>query len=130
MIILTKLLIIIFILFDPSKIKNFNLDTRPLGIGVSGLDDCFKVIDLVYDSRVSFILNKMIFACMYFNALVRSNELVEKYGEYKYFRTGSFKIYDPVNQETVTMNGSPLSNGFSNLIYGIENNIMIYQKEE
>lgn len=98
--------------FDPSKIKNFNLDTRPLGIGVSGLDDCFKVIDLVYDSRVSFILNKMIFACMYFNALVRSNELVEKYGEYKYFRTGSFKIYDPVNQETVTMNGSPLSNGF------------------
>lgn len=98
--------------FDSSKIKDFNMDTRPLGIGVSGLDDCFKVLDLVYGDRVSIILNKMIFGCMYYNALVKSYHLTEVYGEYKRFRTGSCHIFDPDQQTMVEHKGSPLSNGF------------------
>lgn len=97
--------------FDPRKIKNFNMDTRPLGIGVSGLDDCFKVLDLVYGDRVSIILNKMIFACMYYNALYKSMILTEKYGHYKEFNTGKFNLFDPDQQMVVEYQGSPLYNG-------------------
>lgn len=46
--------------FDESKIKDFNMATRPLGIGISGLDDAFKILDLVYVSREAKLLNKLI----------------------------------------------------------------------
>lgn len=96
----------------PSKVKDFNLKTRPQGIGASGLDDAFKMLDLVYGSRESIILNKMIFACMYYNALQMSNSLAMEFGEYELFRTGQFKMFDPENGDEHTYTGSPLSNGF------------------
>lgn len=97
---------------EPSKVKDFNIKTRPQGIGASGLDDAFKLLDLVYGSRESIILNKMIFACIYYNALVMSNQLAVDYGEYELFRTGEFKMYDPGLKDERVYKGSPLSNGF------------------
>lgn len=96
---------------DPTKIKDFNQKSRPLGIGASGLDDAFKILDLVYGSRESIILNKMIFACMYYNALQMSNLLAIEFGEYEFFRTGSFKMYDPETKSEREYSGSPLANG-------------------
>lgn len=101
-----------FYIFDDSKIKDFNLATRPLGIGVSGLDDIFKEVDIVYGSKASILLNKMIFACMYYNALVESNNLAIKHGEYHHFRTGSCQIYDHLGNDFKEYQGSPLANGF------------------
>lgn len=98
-------------LFDDHKIKDLNTGTRPLGIGVSGLDDAFKVLDLIYGSRESIILNKMIFACMYFNAISESNEMAKTLGEYKFFRTGNCKVFNPETKRMETLTGSPLSNG-------------------
>lgn len=93
------------------KIEDFNKKSRPLGIGASGLDDAFKILDLVYGSRESIILNKMIFACMYYNALQMSNLLAEEFGEYPLFRTGKFKMYDPEIKAEREYSGSPLANG-------------------
>lgn len=98
-------------LFDENKIKNLNFNTRPLGIGVSGLDDAFKVLDIVYGSRESIILNKMIFACMYFNALTESNNIAKTTGPYHHFNTGTCSIFDPSTGRMETLEGSPLSNG-------------------
>lgn len=97
--------------FDEKKIKNFNMETRPLGIGVSGLDDAFKVLDLVYGSKESILLNKMIFACMYYSALVASNKLAKIHGEYNRYRTGHFNLYDSTTDSFKLVDGSPLSNG-------------------
>lgn len=98
--------------FDETKIKDFNLKTRPLGIGISGLDDAFKVTDIVYGSKASILLNKMIFACMYYNALTQSNELAKIHGEYHHFRTGTCKIFNHLSKDFEEYKGSPLSNGF------------------
>jgi ribonucleotide reductase alpha subunit len=97
--------------FDESKIKNFNLKTRPLGLGISGLDDAFKVVDIVYGSPESILLNKMIFACMYYNSLLESCSQAKTHGEYHHFRTGKFKLYDPLAKDLKEYSGSPLSNG-------------------
>lgn len=98
--------------FDESKVKNFNMQTRPLGIGISGLDDAFKVVDIEYGSEESLILNKMIFACMYYNCLKESVQLAKEDGEYHFFRTGKCKLYDSLSKSVVEYDGSPLSNGF------------------
>lgn len=94
-----------------SEIKKPNFDTRPLGIGVQGLDDAFKVLDITYMSREAMILNKMIFACMYYNAILQSVELAKVDGEYPLYRTGSYQRWDDTTKSYVTMTGSPMSNG-------------------
>lgn len=94
-----------------SEIKKPNFDTRPLGIGVQGLDDAFKVLDIAYMSREAMILNKMIFACMYYNAILQSVELAKVDGEYPLYRTGSYQRWDDTTKTYVTMYGSPMSNG-------------------
>lgn len=96
---------------DKSKIEDLNMKTRPLGIGISGLDDAFKVLDLVYGSRESIILNKMIFACMYYNALSASVDLAISDGEYPLFRTGEFTTFDFETNSMKTYQGSPMANG-------------------
>lgn len=96
---------------DPTKIKQPNELTRPLGIGVSGLDDAFKVLDIAYMSREAGLLNKMIFACMYYNAVSQSVELSKIYGEYHHFRTGSYKRWNDETKTFDTLTGSPMSNG-------------------
>lgn len=88
-----------------------NDETRPLGIGVSGLDDVFKIVDLVHGSDDSRTLNKMIFACMYYNALLESIDLAKKYGPYKRYNDGSYKLFSPEDKSWVEYKGCPLSNG-------------------
>ena len=55
-------------------------------------------------------LNKLIFACMYYNALQMSVELARSDGEYKTFRTGKSKMF--IEGEWKELDGSPLSNGY------------------
>lgn len=87
-----------------------NKRNRPLGIGVSGLNDAFLNLNLIFSSKAAALLNKMIFACMYFNALIESLKLSIEEGEYSSFRTGTCKVYR--NGQWETIQGSPLSNGY------------------
>ena len=66
-----------------SKFSNFL--HRPIGIGVQGLADVFMILNMPYESDSARILNKNIFECIYYNALVMSNELAKKDGSYKTF---------------------------------------------
>lgn len=84
--------------YPMDKIKNANLKHRPLGIGVSGFAEVLYQlkIPITVNSKLNPIvkrLNKMIFACMYFNGLVESLRLAIIHGEYSSFK------------------GSPLSEG-------------------
>jgi ribonucleoside-diphosphate reductase alpha chain len=78
--------------------KISNLKHRPLGIGVSGFAEMLYALDLPIEvdgilNPVVKKLNKMIFACMYFNAMVESLKLAILHGPYETFK------------------GSPLSEG-------------------
>ena len=83
------------------SIKLSNDRHRPIGIGVSGLSDALNLLDIPFQDPkstsniypVTKVLNKMIFACMYWNALARSVDLAIRYGKYESFE------------------GSPLSKG-------------------
>ena len=92
------------------KISITNLRNRPLGIGVSGLFDACVETDQCYDSSGVELLNKMIFACMYWNALVKSMEMAIRLGPYETFRTGTYKRYLGQGRWQQCF-GSPLSNG-------------------
>ena len=71
----------------PDKTEKYNKEARPLGIGVSGLDDVFKKLDLLFESEEANVLNRCIFSCMYNAALVASNKLAYYHGEpYAYFK--------------------------------------------
>lgn len=103
------------------KISRPNLNNRPLGIGVSGLAEVFANLNIYYDSVEAHYLNKLIFACMYYNCLSESSDISitnekKKYqggdripGYYKSFTTGSFKAF--VDGEWKHFTGSPLSKG-------------------
>ena len=83
------------------KTKKYNFDSRPLGIGVSGFDDAVKMLDLVFESKEADELNKKIFACMYYNALEKSNELAIENESYSYFKTGSFELESVFGPEEI-----------------------------
>jgi ribonucleotide reductase alpha subunit len=74
------------------KTKALNMNTRPLGIGVSGFDDALKALDLVFESVEADAFNKGVFACMYFNALTRSSELAVEKSAYPDFKSGVFTL--------------------------------------
>ena len=95
---------------EKGKISTPNFQNRPLGIGVSGLAEVFANMDIAYDSKTSFILNKMIFACIYYNCVLKSMELAKVQGEYENFRTGESELF--IENEWVKRKGSPLSNGY------------------
>ena len=92
------------------KISLPNFKNRPVGLGGHGLSDAYNAADLAYDSPGAELLNKMIFACMYWNALIKSLELAIRYGPYETFRTGGYNRYLGGGQ-WVWCSGSPLSNG-------------------
>jgi len=95
---------------ERGKISFTNFKNRPIGIGVSGLGEVFALSNIYYDSKEAEILNKMIFACIYYNSLEASVELSIKDGEYTSFRTGSCNLF--VEGEWQEFSGSPASNGF------------------
>jgi ribonucleoside-diphosphate reductase alpha subunit len=73
--------------------KLSNIKHRPMGIGVQGLADVFMILKIAYDSDAARKLNRDIFECIYYNALIMSCELSKIHGPYE------------------TFNGSPTSQG-------------------
>ena len=78
---------------DVPEIKETNLRTRPLGIGVQGLAETFALMDLSWEDKEARKLNHDIFETMYYAAVTESVELAKKDGPYEAF------------------NGSPASKG-------------------
>lgn len=88
-----------------------NKRDRPIGIGVSGLGNCFYKLNIYYDSYEADIFNRMIFACIYYNSLVESMNLAGVDGEYETFRTGKHLRYNILEKKFEERNGSPASCG-------------------
>lgn len=104
---------------ERGKISLPNLTNRPLGIGVSGLAEVFANLRITYDSEEAHQINKMIFACMYYNCLLesvtisKSNEQKSGWKEtgfYKSFEDNMFQAY--VDGKWRSYTGCPLNNGF------------------
>lgn len=70
---------------QPGIINTTNKKHRPLGIGASGFAEALHALDLPFEAQETSKLNKLIFACMYFNALARSVQLAIKHGAYDSF---------------------------------------------
>lgn len=68
---------------EASRRSNFR--HRPIGIGVQGLADVFARMKLAYDSEDARILNRQIFAHMYYAAVESSVLLAKEYGSYETF---------------------------------------------
>ena len=56
---------------------------RPIGLGVQGLADVFAMLGLAWESDEAAVLNKRIFAHMYYAALESSCDLAAKEGKYE-----------------------------------------------
>ena len=69
----------------PKIINKSNKRHRPVGMGVSGFAELLHILDLPFEDPIVNILNKMIFACMYWNALAQSVQLAIKDGIYESF---------------------------------------------
>jgi ribonucleoside-diphosphate reductase alpha chain len=70
---------------DVPEIKETNLRTRPLGIGVQGLADTFALMDLAWEDKEARKLNHDIFETMYYAAVTESAELAKRDGKYEAF---------------------------------------------
>ena len=97
-------------LLKKGNIHLLNEEMRPLGIGVSGLDDCFKKLDIPHMSPEAEYCNKIIFACKYFNELCESIRLASLLGAYPGMKTGAYEKYCG-NGEFKEMQGAPFSHG-------------------
>jgi ribonucleotide reductase alpha subunit len=60
-----------------------NMRNRPIGIGPQGLADAFILLRLPFESPEAQLLNKQIFATMYYAALTASKDLAKKDGPYE-----------------------------------------------
>lgn len=92
------------------KISAPNFENRPLGIGVSGLAEVFALLEIPYDSPEAKEINKIIFACIYYNCLEESIRLGKKDGKYTNFKFGESQIF--LNGHMQKLKGSPISNGY------------------
>ena len=73
-------------------IQKTNIENRPIGLGVQGFAENIYMLDLrpEEDSVVVSELNKLLFACIYFNALCKSVDLAISAGPYKNFKGSPF----------------------------------------
>lgn len=58
---------------------------RPVGLGVQGLSDVFAMLGLAWESEEAALLNKRIFAHMYYAAVQSSIDLAARHGRYETF---------------------------------------------
>lgn len=72
------------------KIRKCNERHRPIGLGVSGLAEALYQMDLSFESSWATDVNKMIFACIYYNALIESVQLAILEGPYETFQGSPF----------------------------------------
>lgn len=63
-----------------------NYRDRPVGLGVIGLQDVLWKMRYPFESKEAGEINKLIFECMYYNALKTSMELAKKEGPYETFK--------------------------------------------
>jgi ribonucleoside-diphosphate reductase alpha chain len=63
--------------------KTSNMRHRPIGLGVQGLSDVFAMLGLPWESEEATLLNKRIFAHMYYASLESSIELAAAEGTYE-----------------------------------------------
>lgn len=72
--------------------KKSNMRHRPIGLGVQGLSDVFAMLGLPWESEGASILNKKIFAHMYYASLESSVNLAATQGQYEtYIGSPAFK---------------------------------------
>lgn len=71
--------------YPDSKISEDNKNERPLSIGVSGFADMLYQMNLSFEDEETLVVNKRVFACIYFNALVESVELAIQRGKFADF---------------------------------------------
>jgi len=72
-------------LYPNAKCRASNMKHRPLGIGVQGLADVFMRLGLAYDEPRAQLLNREIFAVIYYAALQESCALAAELGPYESF---------------------------------------------
>ena len=66
--------------------ESSNMKWRPVGLGIMGLQDAFFQLRLPFDSAKAKALSNRIQEEIYYNALVTSVELAEKYGAHTNFK--------------------------------------------
>ena len=69
----------------PGIINKSNKKHRPVGMGVSGFAEMLHILDLPFEDPRVRVLNKMVFACIYWNALAQSVQLGVRDGIYESF---------------------------------------------
>jgi ribonucleoside-diphosphate reductase subunit M1 len=73
-------------LYPVKETKRANKSQRPIGLGVQGLSDVYKMLKYAWSSKEASNLNKSIFSVMYYYFLKKTNELGLKYGSYPKFK--------------------------------------------
>jgi len=78
--------------YSTEKGKKGGLEQRAIGIGVQGLADTFFLMDYIFDSEESKILNKEIFETIYYASILESMNLCKEgnYKPYKFFKGSPF----------------------------------------
>ena len=71
--------------YPTPKTERSNFRHRPIGLGVQGLADTFIMMDMVFGSEPSRLLNKQIFETIYHASLVESCEIAKVDGHYETF---------------------------------------------
>jgi ribonucleoside-diphosphate reductase alpha chain len=75
---------VIDINFYPTpEAQRSNMRHRPIGLGIQGLSDVFAMLKLPWESEEAALLNKRIFAHMYYAALESSCDLAAREGPYE-----------------------------------------------
>ena len=112
------------------EIKTNNLQSRPLGIGVSGLADLFMRLRIPYTSDQATTVNKRVFENIYYGAIKESINQAKIHGPYDQYEgsqmsNGTFHFeWDTVLcPDDLTLEWGPLR---CKLIkYGIRNSLLI-----
>lgn len=101
-----------------------NFTHRPIGLGVQGLADAYIKMGYPFDSPEAHKLNLQIFECIYFNALIKSNELAKRDGYYSSFPGSPFSeglLQFHLAGKTLDDMDKELGYDWTNLIESIKN---------
>jgi ribonucleoside-diphosphate reductase alpha subunit len=71
--------------YPTPKTRRSNMRHRPVGIGVSGLNDLFMLLNIPFHSDAAKQVNKHVFETIYHAALEKSCELAQRDGPYETF---------------------------------------------
>ena len=66
--------------------RKSSLNSRAIGIGVQGLADVFAMLNLDFDSDGAKEINKAIYECLYYGALLESCKLARQVGTYNLYK--------------------------------------------